>query len=98
MTKPTQQQLNKFWEQATKWQLRDIMRYTKNKEVRDKAEKHLPYDAEGKDYNTPHKLNALLLKTDWNKVFEKFAIFIMIFAVLYFGLHLFAFVVYQLAN
>jgi len=121
MKKPTQQQLNKFWdeatqrqlrdimeytkdkevrdkaisrykwEEATEWQLRDIMRYTKNKEVRDKAEKHLPYDVEGKDYNTPHR-------TDWNKVFEKFAIFIMIFAVLYFGLHLFAFVVYQLAN
>uniref|UniRef100_A0A6H2A5L4 Uncharacterized protein n=1 Tax=viral metagenome TaxID=1070528 RepID=A0A6H2A5L4_9ZZZZ len=49
------------------------------------------FNAEGKDYNTPRR-------TDWNKVFEKFAIFIMIFAVLYFGLHLFAFVVYQLAS
>ena len=49
------------------------------------------FNAEGKDYNTPHR-------TDWTTVFEKVAIFSMIFAVLYFGLHLFAFVVYQLAN
>ena len=37
MTKPTQQQLNKFWEQAEEEQLRDIMEYALNKEVRDKA-------------------------------------------------------------
>ena len=43
MKKPTQQ-LNKFWEQATKWQLKDIMKCAKDKEVRDKAEPHLPVD------------------------------------------------------
>ncbi|MFH1503212.1 MAG: hypothetical protein ABIE36_00970 [Candidatus Diapherotrites archaeon] len=37
MKKPTQQQLNKFWEQATEWQLRDIMKYTEDKEVINKA-------------------------------------------------------------
>ena len=36
MTKPTQQQLNKFWEEATKWQLRDIMKHALDKEFRDK--------------------------------------------------------------
>jgi len=39
MEKPTQQQLNKFWEEATEGQLRDIMKYAKDKEVRDKASK-----------------------------------------------------------
>jgi len=37
MKKPTQQQLNKFWEQATEGQLRDVMEYAKDKEFRDKA-------------------------------------------------------------
>ena len=36
MKKPTQQQLNKFWEEATKWQLKDIMEYALDKEFRDK--------------------------------------------------------------
>ena len=36
MTKPTQQKLNKFWEEATKWQLRDIMKHALDKEFRDK--------------------------------------------------------------
>ena len=44
MTKPTQQQLNKFWEEATEWQLRAIMEHTEDKEVRDKAEQSLPVD------------------------------------------------------
>ena len=37
MTKPTQQQLNKFWEEAEEWQLRAIMKNAFDKEVRDKA-------------------------------------------------------------
>ena len=37
MKKPTNQQLNKFWEEATEGQLRAILEYAKDKEVRDKA-------------------------------------------------------------
>ena len=44
MTKPTQQQLNKFWEEATKWQLKDIMEYAFDKEVRDKAVSHYKWE------------------------------------------------------
>ena len=37
MTKPTQQQLNKFWEEVVaKWQLKDIMKHALDKEFRDK--------------------------------------------------------------
>ena len=47
MTKPTQQQLNKFWEQAEEEQLRDIMGYAKDKETRDKAIKLYKWEQAG---------------------------------------------------
>ena len=44
MKKPTQQQLNKFWEEATEVQLRDIMEYALDKEFRDKAISHYKWE------------------------------------------------------
>ena len=49
MKKPTQQQLNKFWEEATKWQLKDIMEYAFDKEVRDKAISHYKWEQVGEE-------------------------------------------------